>query len=79
MLFEFLNDTLGHMQPEVLKIGTFKMLKQSFKIFKPEVLKTSRFRRWNKTVFQKFFDTYCLSKILVKNISVLTHFELCAF
>ena len=45
MLFEFLNDTLGHMQPEVLKIGTFTMLKQSFKIFKPEVLKTSRFRR----------------------------------
>ena len=26
-LFEFLNDTLVHMQPEVLNIGTFKMFK----------------------------------------------------
>ena len=62
-----------------INIGTFKMLKQSFKIFKPEVLKATSFRRWNETVFQKFCDTYCLSKILFKNMSVLTHFELCAF
>ena len=62
-----------------INIGTFKMFKQSFKIFKPEVLKATSFRRWNETVFQKFCDTYCLSKILFKNMSVLTHFELCAF
>ena len=61
-----------------INIGTFKMFKQSFKIFKPEVLKATSFRRWNETVFQKFCDTYCLSKILFKNMSVLTHFELCA-
>ena len=62
-----------------INIGTFKMLKQSFKIFKPEVLKATSFRRWNETEFQKFCDTYCLSKILFKNMSVLTHFKLCAF
>ena len=62
-----------------INIGTFKMFKQSFKIFKLEVLKATSFRRWNETVFQKFCDTYCLSKILFKNMSVLTHFELCAF
>ena len=62
-----------------INIGTFKMLKQSFKIFKPEVLKATNFRRWNKTVSQKFCDTYFLPKILFKKISVLTHFELCAF
>ena len=62
-----------------INIGTFKMFKQSFKIFKPEVLKATSFRRWNETVFQKFCDTYCLSKILFKNMSVLTHFELSAF
>ena len=61
-----------------INIGTFKMLKQCFNIFKAEVLKATSFRRWNETVFQKFFDTYCLSKILFKNMSVLTHFELCA-
>ena len=61
-----------------INIGTFKMFKQSFKIFKPEVLKATSFRRWSETVFQKFCDTYCLSKILFKNMSVLTHFELCA-
>ena len=59
--------------------GRFKMFKQSFKILKPEVLKAASFRRLNETVFQKFCDTYCLSKILFKNMSVLTHFELCAF
>ena len=62
-----------------INIGTFKMFKQIFKIFKPGVLKATSFRRWNKTVFQKFFGTYCLSKILFKNIPVLTYFELCAF
>ena len=62
-----------------INIGTFKMFKQGFKNFKPEVLKPASFRRWNKTVFQKFWDTYCLSKILVKNISVLTHLEFRAF
>ena len=34
-LFEFLNDTLVHMQPEVLNIGTFKM----FKTFETRSLK----------------------------------------
>ena len=62
-----------------INIGTFKMFKQSFKIFKPEVLKATSFRRWNETVFQKFCDTYYLSKTLFRNISVLTHLELCAF
>ena len=62
-----------------INIGTFKRFKQSFKIFKPKVLKATSFRRWNETVFQKFCDTYCLSKILFKNMSVLTHFELYAF
>ena len=62
-----------------INIGTFKMFKQSFKIFKLEVLKATSFRRWNETVFQKFCDTHCLSKIFFKNMSVLTHFELCAF
>ena len=62
-----------------INIGTFKMFKQSFKIFKPEVLKATSFRRWSETVFQKFCDTYCLSKILFKNMSVLTHFELFPF
>ena len=55
------------------------MFKQSFKIFKPKVLKAISFRRWNESLFQKFCDTYGLSKILFKNMSVLTHFELCAF
>ena len=50
--------------------GTFKMFEQSFKIFKPEVLKTTIFRRWNETVFQKFCDSYCPSKTLLKNVSV---------
>ena len=72
-LFEFLNGTLD------LNIGTFKMFKQRFKIFKPEVLKAASFRRWNETVFQNFCNTYWLSKILFKNMSVLTHFEFCAF
>ena len=62
-----------------INIGTFKMFKQSFKIFKPEVLKATSFRRWNETVFQKFCDTYCLSKILFKNMCVLICFELCAY
>ena len=62
-----------------INIGTFKMFKQSFKIFKLEVLKATSFRRWNETVFQKFCDTYCLSKILIKNMSVLIYFELCAY
>ena len=67
------------MQPEVLNIGTFKMFKQSFKILKPEVLKATGFWRWNETVFQNFCDTYPLSTIFLKNMSVLTHFELCTF
>ena len=50
-------------------------VKQSFKILKPEVLKAMRFTRWNETVFQNFCDTYWLSKIFFKNMSVLTHFE----
>ena len=62
-----------------INIGTFKMFKQNFKIFKPEVLKATSFRRWNETAFQKFCDTYRLSKILFKNMSVKTHFELRAF
>ena len=62
-----------------INIGTFKMFKQSFKIFKPEVLKATSFRRWDETVFQKFCDTYYLSKILFKNMAILTHFKLCAF
>ena len=62
-----------------INIGTLKMFKQGFKIFKPEVLKARSFRRWNKTVFQKFCDTYCLSKTLFKNMFVLIHFRLCAF
>ena len=41
------------MQPDIFNIGTFKMLNQSFEILKPEVLKATRFRRWNETVFQK--------------------------
>ena len=61
-----------------INIEAFKMFKQSFNIFKPEVLKAASFRRWNETVFQKFCDAYCLCKILFKNMSVLTHFELCA-
>ena len=32
-LFEFLNDTLVHMQSEVLNTGTFKMFKAKFKNF----------------------------------------------
>ena len=52
-LLEFLNDTLGHMQPDIFNIGTFKMLNQSFETLKPEVLKATSFRRWNETVFQK--------------------------
>ena len=62
-----------------INFGTFKMLKQGFKIFKSEVLKGLSFRRWNETVFQKFCDTYFLYKILFKIMSVLTHFELCAY
>ena len=49
-----------------INIGIFKMFKQSFKAFKPEMLKVTSFRRWNETVFQKFCDTYCLSKVLFK-------------
>ena len=60
-----------------INIGTFKMLKQGFKIFKPEVLKATSFGRWNKTLFQTFCDTYCLSKVLFQNMSVLTDFEFC--
>ena len=62
-----------------INIRTFKVFIQSFKIFKPGVLKATSFRRWNETVFRKLCDTYCLSKILYKNMSVLTHFELWAF
>ena len=62
-----------------INIGTFKMFKQCFEFFKPEVFKKRSFRRWNKAVFQKFCDTYCLSKLLFKNMSVLTHFKLCTF
>ena len=39
---EFLNDTLVHIQVEVLNIGTFKMFKTKFK---PEVLKATAFKR----------------------------------
>ena len=44
-LFEFLTDTLAHMQPEVLNIGIFKIFKQRLKILKPDVLKATSFRR----------------------------------
>ena len=47
-----------------INIGAFKMLKQGFKIFKPEVLKARSFWRWNKTVFQKFCDNYFLKPCL---------------
>ena len=50
---DFLNYTLVHMQPDVLKAKSFR--------------------------FQNFCDTYWLSKILFKNMSVLNHFQLCAF
>ena len=53
-LFEFLNDTLVHMQPEVLNIGTFKMFKQSFQIFKPDVLKATRLEDETK-LYSKIF------------------------
>ena len=53
-----------------INIRIFEMFRQGLKIFKPEVLKATSFRRWNKTVFQKFCCTYCLSKILFKNMSV---------
>ena len=39
---EFLNDTLVHIQLEVLNIGTFKMFKTNFK---SEVLKATTFKR----------------------------------
>ena len=35
-----------------------KRLKQSFKIFKPEVLKTTGFKRRNETGFRNFFDVF---------------------
>ena len=41
---QFLNDTLVHTELEVLNIGTFKMFKQNFKIFKSEVLKATSFK-----------------------------------
>ena len=64
----------------IINIGTFKMFKQGFfSIFQSEVLKAASSRRWNETLFQKFCDTYCLSKTLFENMSVLTHFELCGF
>ena len=65
------------MQPEVLNIGTFKKFKQSFKLFKPEVLKATSFRSLNETVFQNFRDTYCLSKILFKIVSINSFRTLC--
>ena len=62
-----------------INIGTFKMLKQSFKIFKPYVLKATSFRRWNETVFQKFCDTYYLSKFFFKNVCINSFRTLCYF
>ena len=41
LLLQFLSDALVHMQPEALNIGTFKMFKNFFLIFKPEVLKAT--------------------------------------
>ena len=41
---QFLNDTLVHTELEVLNIGTLKMFKQNFKIFKSEVLKATSFK-----------------------------------
>ena len=64
---------------KLLTLVHLKRLKQSFKNFKPEVLKAASFERRNETGFQNFFDTYWLSKILFQNMSVLTHFKLCAF
>ena len=66
-----------HMQPKVLSIGTFKKFKQSFKFFKPQVLKATSFRSWNETIFQIFCDTYCLSKILFKNVCINSFRTLC--
>ena len=60
-----------------INIGTFKMFKQNFKIIKPEVLKATSFIRWNETVFQKFCDTYCLCKILFKNVCINSFRTLC--
>ena len=45
-------------------------LKQSFKIFKPEVLIAAGFKRWNETVFQNFCETSWLSKMLFKNVCI---------
>ena len=50
-----------------------KCLKQSFKIFKSEVLKAASFKRWNETVFQNFCGASWLSKMF-KNMSALTQF-----
>ena len=49
-----------------INIGTFKMFKQSFKFFKPEVLKALSFRRWNETVFQKFLIPIAYLKSCLK-------------
>ena len=42
-------------------------------MFKPDVLKATNLKRWNKTVFQNFCDTCGLSKMF-NNMSVLTQF-----
>ena len=59
---EFLNYTFVHMQLECSK--------QSFKILKPEVLKATSFKRWNETLFQNFWNTYWLSKVLFKSVCI---------
>ena len=38
------------MQPDILNIGAFKMFKQSFKNFKPEVLNATSLTRWNEVI-----------------------------
>ena len=61
-----------------INLGTFKVLQHSFKIFKTEVLKATSFRRWNETAFQNFAIPVSYLKSCLK-MSILTHFELCAF
>ena len=68
--FQFLNETLVYMQLEVWTLEHLKCLKQSFKIFKPEVLKATSFKRQNETVFQNICGTSWLSKMLFKNVCI---------
>ena len=52
------------------KMEHLKYLKQSFKIFEPDVLKVRSFKRWNETVIQHFCNTNLLSEILCLETSL---------